>query len=203
MSEPTTLEVGDLPDHAFGSRDPAWWGLVLMMAIEGTMMVLLMVSYFYLRGNYQSFPPTSIGTQSRLLALAGAVVLAVSCVPMLIVRKAARRAAVRTARLWMVIATLLGLAFLVLRIFELRGLPFRWATHAYGSLIWTTLGLHTFHAVTGVVENLAFTALLFKRSIEPKYFVDLDLNAVLWFFVVLEWIPICAIFYGEGLLFGH
>jgi cytochrome c oxidase subunit 3 len=130
-------------------------------------------------------------------------VLAVSCVPMLIVRKAARRAAVRTARLWMVIATLLGLAFLVLRIFELRALPFRWATHAYGSLIWTTLGLHTFHAVTGVIENLAFSALLFKRSIEPKYFVDLDLNAVLWFFVVLEWIPICAIFYGEGLLFGH
>jgi cytochrome c oxidase subunit 3 len=202
MTSKPLLDVAELPDHAFGSRDPVWWGVVLLMAIEGTMMALLLASYFYLRGNFETWPPTDIGSSARILGGACTLAMLVSSVPTLLMNKAARREARAPIAPLMWLVSLIGSGALVLRIFELRAIPFRWTTHAYGSLIWTALGFHTLHLVTGQLENLLFAILPLTRRFETKHFVDADLNGIFWLFVVAESVVLFAIFYGESLLLG-
>jgi cytochrome c oxidase subunit I+III len=203
MSERATVDVSKLPDHAFGSRDPMWWGVMMLMAIEATLMALALGSYFYVRGNYLgAWPPTGVGETARGFATGGLVVLVASGAAIVPVQLATRRYALGTVRKWMIAVTLLSLASLVLRALELHALPFRWSAGAYGSVVWTTLGFHTLHLAAGVIENVLLTVLTFTRRLESKHYVDLDLNGLFWLFVVVEWVVTYAVIYGEGLLAG-
>ena len=38
-----------------------------------------------------------------------------------------------------------GIAFLVIRWKDVMNLGFKWSDHAYGSIVWTIIGMHTFH----------------------------------------------------------
>jgi cytochrome c oxidase subunit III len=202
MSAPASIDVGHLPDHAFGSRDPMWWGVMLLMAIEATLMVLALTSYFYVRGNFTNWPPTGVGPVAREYATGVLAVLIASGVAMLPVSNAARRHALGRVRIWMIVVTLLSVVTVVLRVLEMQALPFRWTTSAYGSVIWTTIGFHTLHLVAGAIENVVLTVLAFTGPFENKHYVDVDLNALFWLFVVAEWVVTYAVLYGEGLLAG-
>jgi heme/copper-type cytochrome/quinol oxidase subunit 3 len=202
MSTPEPIDVSGLPDHAFGHRDPAWWGLVLLIAIEATSMMLMVTSYFYLRGVSEAWPPAAIGPRATAISIGATAALVLSCATMLAAMRAARRKLKHALRVWMIVTTLLGFAFMALRSWEIAALPFRWTAGAYGSLIWTTIGLHTFHAFAGAVENVVFTAVSFSPHFEERHFVDADLNGLFWLFVLVEWSVPFAVLYGEGLLHG-
>ena len=64
-SDPTaiprrTIDVSHLPEEAFGERSPVWWGNTLMLLIESSTVAILLVTYFYLRMNFQQWPPPKI-----------------------------------------------------------------------------------------------------------------------------------------------
>jgi cytochrome c oxidase subunit I+III len=81
-------------------------------------------------------------------------------------------------------------------------LTFRWDSHAYGSLIWTTVGLHTVHVITGIVENLLFITVLTRGPVEDKLMDDLRLNSMYWYFVAACWALFYCIFYLDPGLLG-
>jgi cytochrome c oxidase subunit I+III len=191
------LDVSGLPSHAFGHRAPLWWGVLFMVAIEATAMGILLVSYFYIRGNYDLWPPTPLSPAAFRLAVVEALLLAGSYPAMMVCVRAARRERLGPTRTWLVVATALGAAMLVVRAFEIPAIPFRWDQHAYGSVFWMTFGLHIGHVLTGVLENAMLIALLFKGPVEKKHFGDIEASALLWYFVVLEWVPGFAILYLE------
>lgn len=197
QSRAPVLDVSGLPTHAFGHRAPLWWGVILMVAIEATAMGLLLVSYFYVRGNYDVWPPTPLSPAVFRLAVIEALILGASFPAMVICARAARREQLAPTRTWLVVATVLGTAMLVVRGFEIPNIPFHWAQHAYGSVFWMIFGLHIAHVLTGVLENAMLIALLWKGPIEKKHFGDIEASALLWYFVVLEWVPAFAILYLE------
>ena len=198
-----SLDVSGLPHQAFGHRAPLWWGVLLMIAIEGTAMAIVLVSVFYLRGNYDVWPPTPMSPVVLRLAIVQAVLLGASYVPMWLCVRAARAERLGPTRMWLVIGTALGAAMLIVRAFEIAWLPFRWDSHAYGSVFWMTLGLHITHVLTGVLEDAMMIALLYKGPVETKHFGDVEASALLWFFAVIEWAPAFAILYLEPLLFAR
>ena len=51
------LDVADLPDLAFGSRDIMWWGTLGFVVIEGFTLALCLMVYLYLWKNYSEWPP--------------------------------------------------------------------------------------------------------------------------------------------------
>jgi cytochrome c oxidase subunit III len=197
---PPALDVSRLPENAYGYRSPLWWGVVLMIAIESTAMSLLLVSYFYVRGNYDVWPPTALSPLVMRLAIVQAILLAISMLPMVRCVRAARHEQLRPTRLWLIITTVFGAAMLVVRGFEFAVLPFHWDSHAYGSIFWMVLGLHVTHLLTSVLENLMLIALLYKGPVEQKHFGDIEASALLWFFSVLEWAPAFAILYLSPLM---
>jgi cytochrome c oxidase subunit III len=90
----------------------------------------------------------------------------------------------------------LGIAPLIVRIFEFPALHINWDTNAYGSITWALLGLHTAHILTDLVDTLVLAALMFTRHGDnSRRFGDVQDNAMYWNFVVLTWLPIYACIY--------
>jgi cytochrome c oxidase subunit 3 len=194
------LDVSALPTHAFGHRAPLWWALLLLVVIESTGMGLLLVSYFYLRGNQtHDWPLSFVGRPALHWAAAQLGLLVASYGPMVLSVRAARRERLGPTRAWLAIATALGAAMLVARAFEIARIPIRWDAHAFGSLFWMIFGVHVSHVLTGVLESAMMLALFFfrPRQVEEKHFGDVEASALLWYLSVLEWIPCFGILYLE------
>jgi cytochrome c oxidase subunit I+III len=178
------IDVGDLPAHAFGHRDPLWWAVVLLVAIEGTMLVLLAVSYFYVRDRTAPFPPVGVPREIAWLATAELAVWLVSAVPTYLSGRAAIAGDVRRVRWQLVLAAVLGGIAVTLRWYEIHRLPLRWDSHAYGSVVWAMLGLSWVHGLTGIGENLLYIAVLWIGPVEDKHLVDVEVSTPLWYFVI-------------------
>jgi cytochrome c oxidase subunit 3 len=198
-----TVDVSHLPTYAFGPRDTHWWATVLTMAIEGTMMVLLSVSYFYVRKNYTVWPPQRLGDDARIAAAIGAALVVASVIPAVSAARAAKRGSLAGMQRGVSVAAFLGAGALLARVVELERISVRWDSQAYGSVVWMLLGMHTLHAVTGVLENLVLVALLFTGPVEKKHLCDVDVTMLFWLFIVAEQIPIFLVLYFDPVFFAH
>jgi len=201
MRPRATLDVSHLPTVVFGSRAPLWWGVMGIMAIEGTMFAIMAASYFYLRGGASVWPPTGALHPGLGITTLNLAILLATIIPMHLAAKAATREDLPAVRIWLIVSTVLMVAFLAVRWIILQRLTFLWNSHAYGSLVWTTAGLHTLHVVTDTIENILFIVLLTKGPVEDHHILDLRLNSLYWYFVVACWVPFYFIFFLDpGLL---
>jgi cytochrome c oxidase subunit III len=192
--EPAVLDVSDLPTVVFGIRSLTWWGILGMMAIEGTVFVLMIASYFYLRTRRVEWPPH--GTPPDLFwGTLNLVVFLVSTIPNEWYRRRAKKGDLGAVRIGLVTLSLLGVANVVIRYFELLHLNTDWSIDAYGSAVWTLMGLHVLHLLTDLVDTIVLTVLFFTPMVEGKRFMDASENADYWYFVVLWWIPIYLVIY--------
>jgi cytochrome c oxidase subunit III len=195
MKSRPVLDVSQLSTVGFGPRAPLWWGVLGLIAIESTMFALLIASYFYLRLNFKAWPPPNFGFPDLGPGTANMILLLVSVWPMLWVDRAAKRGEQRPVQIGMIIGTVIGIVSIVLRVYEFPAMKCRWDSHAYGSVVWTGLGLHTMHLVTSTLENLVLTIYAFVRELDPKHQLDLEVNSVYWFFVVFGWLPVYIVIY--------
>jgi cytochrome c oxidase subunit 3 len=193
--QPTVLDVAPLETWGFGSRGVGWWGVNCFIAIETTMLALCLATYFYLPSQAPDWR-TSIPAPPLGPATLDTAVLLLSVAPMVWTERVARRCDRAGVQSGLLACIAFGLLFCTLRIVELRQLPFRWDDHAYGSVVWTTIGLHTGHLVAEVLETAVIAAVFFRRGdLEPKYFVDAEDNAFYWYFIVAVWLPVYAVLY--------
>jgi cytochrome c oxidase subunit III len=188
------LDVSRLPKFAFGHQGLIWWGTIGFMVIEGSMFIMVFITYFFLRTRESSWPPgvplpdASFGTINTIILLASAI-------PNHMAKIAAEKFQVNRIRVLMPIVFLFGIAFLIVRVFEFGSLGVRWDTNAYGSIVWFIMGLHTSHVLTDVADTAVLGALLFTAHVEPKRLVDVSENALYWDFVILTWIPVFLTIY--------
>lgn len=200
MSTERGVTVRELPSYAFGPRDPMWWGVMLLIAMEGTTLALSLLTYFYTRQRVDVWPTTVPGSSAVRAAIAEVAVLALSVPPNYLLTRATRTGDLEKLQRWTVLVTALSVLALAARGFELYALPFRWDTDAYASVVWALLVLHTTHLGLGVLENLVFVSVLYVGPVEKKLLVDLEVNGFYWYFVVAGGILIAALVYGEALV---
>lgn len=188
------LDVSDLPSYGFGTRSLMWWGTLGMSAIEGVGFALMILVYFDLRATArvwpQEAPPPDLLWGSVNMGLAF-----LSIVPNVLANKAADDHDLRKVKLWLVVVVVVGLALLGVRWLEFHALHVRWDASAYGSAVWTLLGLHTFNLLTNIADFIVIAAVIFKGPIDGKRYVDVAENTGYWWFIVLSWIPIYATVY--------
>jgi cytochrome c oxidase subunit 3 len=191
-----TIDLSTLPDHAFGSRSIMWWSTCCIIAIEGTVFVMAIASYFYLQGNEIQWPPANTVPPGYGWATLNVLIILLSLVPNAFVKKAAEEENQRKVQVWMVVADTFALAFCVVRVFEYTQLNVSWDSNAYGSVTWTLLSLHSVHLLTDLIDSVVLTALMFTRhGNDGRRFVDVSENCFYWYFVVLSWLPIYAVIY--------
>jgi cytochrome c oxidase subunit 3 len=189
------IDVSPLPEHAFGHRSLLWWATMGMVAIEGTVFALVIMTYLYLKGRNDHWPPGNILPPGLWWGSVNTVILLLSMIPNELAKRAAEQFQLRKVQLWLLVCMLFGLAFNVVRIFEFTSLNVSFDSNAYGSVVWVMLGLHTTHILTDWVDTGVVTTLMFTGPIDEHRFVDVSENAMYWYFVVLTWLPIYALIY--------
>ncbi len=179
-----TVDASVLPDSAYGPRTPLWWGNLGLITIEGTMFVLMIGTYFYLWKDFRTWPPESTPLPDPLFGTLVLVVLLLSVGVQEWVRRLAIRAGSRRALfLGSLATTLLCIAALVLRVFEFPALNVQWDSNAYGSTLWTLLGLHSVHLLAETGETALLTLLVGLKEPDRDDRLDLEVNADYWYFV--------------------
>lgn len=187
--------VAALPTVTFGHRSLMWWGTLGFMVIEGWTVALLVVSYLYLRQNYETWPPLRTPHPSLLIPTINLVLMFVSLVPMYLAGAAARKLDEPGVKRWLVISSIVATPIAVLRWWELWALNVRWDTNAYGSAAWVIVGFHTSLLLLDVVDTLGLTLFYFLKQLPLKAFSDTTDNTFYWYFTIGIWIPIYLIVY--------
>ena len=202
MSTRAVIDVSELPHHEFDTYDPVWWGNNLLLAIETSMFLILIATYFYLRQNFPLWPPPLAQLTATLRPLpelgygtANTILLLLGCIPMVLADLAARRGDRDMARIGLVICAVIGFGALVLRGFEFSAVYFRWDSNAYGSVVWFMLGMHMLHLMILTTETVLLTVWVFNREFDMKHRVDIVTVAVYWYWVVAIWLVLYAIIY--------
>lgn len=189
------LDVRALPRTVFGHRALMWWGTLGFIVIEGTTLFIAVVSYFYLRRNFATWPPEHVIRPALLVPSIQAGVMLVSNVPMRAVDRASSRMDLPGLRRGMLLCSLLIVVMTVLRVFEFRALNVRWDTAAYGSVAWATLTAHTTLLVLEMAETVAITVLLFSSEVEERDLSGVSDNALYWYFLTGSWLPLYVMVY--------
>jgi heme/copper-type cytochrome/quinol oxidase subunit 3 len=195
MNGGRVLDVAALPPGAFGSRSLTFWGTLGIVLIESTAFALAIGSYFYFATRSSAWPPHGIAPPDLRWGTINTVILLLSLIPNELARRAGEHVDLRRVRIWMVVCLAAALAFNVVRAFEFAHLNVSWDRNAYGSIVWLLLGLHTTHIITDFLDSSVLTVLMFTGPVEEHRFVDVEENAVYWYFVVLAWLPIYGVIY--------
>ena len=195
MSEVRTLDVSALPPGAFGSRSLTFWGTLGIVVIEGTVFALAIGAYFYLVTRFTAWPPHGVAAPDLRWGTINTLILLASLIPNELARRAGEHVDLQRVRIWMVACLVLAVGFNLVRVYEFAHLNVMWDHDAYGSIVWLVLGLHTTHIVTDFLDSSVLTVLMFTGPVEEHRFVDVEENAVYWYFVVLSWLPIYGVIY--------
>jgi heme/copper-type cytochrome/quinol oxidase subunit 3 len=194
MSARANIDVSNLPTYAFGHRALTWWATWSMMFMEGAMLLIFIVTYFFLRTRVPVWPP-GLKPPDLLWGTVNTVILLASFFPNHLAKKASEKLDLRGVRLWMIVTLLFALAFAVIRFVEFRHLNCSWDQNAYGSIVWVNMGFHTMHLFTDIVDSIVLVVLMFAGPIEGKRFVDVSENSIYWNFVIVIWVLLYAVIY--------
>ncbi|MBV8731174.1 MAG: cytochrome c oxidase subunit 3 [Acidobacteriia bacterium] len=202
MTASRALDVSHLPDYSISNRAPLWWGQLLLAFIEGTMFAILIAMYFYYRLRVDVWPPPGTRMPPVVLPSVSLLLLIVSCLGSYRASESAKQDDRRAMLLWMVFNICFGTAALVVRGFDWASLNFTQAADIHGTMVWTLLGLHTLDAFA----DLAFTAVLILLVLlghhSPRTRLGVHVDSVVWYFVVLIWIPLYVVIYWGPRLVG-
>lgn len=196
MSAQRTIDVSQLPTYAFGHRALTWWATWSMLLMEGTMLVILLVSYFFLRMGIPDWPPRPIRPPNLFWGTLNTIIIVASVFPNHFAKAAAERLDLARVKLWTIVTFAFGIAFAIIRMFfEFQNLNVHWMQNAYGSIVWFNMGFHTAHVLTDLVDTAVLIALMFLGPIEGRRFVDFSENSIYWNFVVVIWVLTYAVIY--------
>lgn len=194
MKRRPVIDVGGLPETAFSHHAPIWWGNLLMIMIEGAAFAILIASYFYIRRNFDNWPPPRTLLPDLGVSSINLLLLLISVAPFWYAARIAHlyeKAAF--VGFWLMVGVLFGIAAIVLRGFEFRALHTRFDSNAYGSITWTILGVHLAHLLAGTIETFLIGLVMFVGPVEKKHFTDATVMAVYWYFIVISWVALYAI----------
>jgi heme/copper-type cytochrome/quinol oxidase subunit 3 len=173
------------------SRSPVWWGMLLLIATEGTLFALLLVSYFYERfESVGPWPPDGIAEPKLLVPALMTTLLMASSVPAYLADTSIRRGEVDRLRLYLASTLVLGAAFLGLQAWEYSDKlgVFRPQTNTYGSLFYTITGLHGAHVIIG----LLLLGWVLVWALRGRYGADrhlaVEISSLYWHFVHIVWL---------------
>ena len=172
-----------------------WWSSLCIMIVEGSMFLFALISYFYLQGSEYDWPPGAVRYPGLVFPTINTAILLASIVPNYMLKHAAEKMELQKVRRLMVLMNVVSVAFLTVRALEFTRMNVHWTDNAYGSILWTLLGLHTAHLLTDAFDTLVLTVMMFRPPVEGRRFVDVDENCLYWDFVVASWLPIYFVIY--------
>jgi cytochrome c oxidase subunit III len=175
-------------------REPASWGMVLLITTEASLFAYLLFSYFYVASQARaSWPPG--GPPSLHLALPNTFVLLASSIAMWWAEAGIRSGErVRLAR-GLLITLILGAIFLSVQVVEYRGLPFSPGTDAHGSLFYVITGFHSAHVAVGLLMIAVVLLRTWLGHFSLGRHLAVTVTSWYWHFVDIVWLAVFTTLY--------
>ena len=107
---------------------------------------------------------------------------------MLVAERGIKRGHQRALRAGLMLAWIMGAAFLLFSLHDFDELKFGWRDNAYGSIYYTTVGLHTFHVFVGLVMSIVVQIKAWLGKFSEGRHVTVQVYAMYWHFVDAVWL---------------
>jgi heme/copper-type cytochrome/quinol oxidase subunit 3 len=200
MPDRIALE-GKFPVGAVDTRATGWWAMIFVVFTESALFAYLLFSYYYLAVQPHlpgTFPEG--GVPSWTLALPNTLILLVSSAAV-----AAAQFGIEHDNRWrqvagLGLATLLGIVFLVVQVFEWAEKSFGLASTPYSSLYFVITGFHMAHVVVGVVMLAMLTLWSAQGRFDRFRYAHIHIGALYWHFVDAVWLAVFFTFYVTPVL---
>jgi cytochrome c oxidase subunit III len=187
------IDVSERPTVVFGNRGLEWWGTMGFIIVESMTLAVCVAAYFYVRRNFQSWPPVGTALPSLGIPTLGLGLILLNLVPTYLFERAAKRLDPRAARNWLWASVLVVAAATVVRYFELGALHTKWNSDAYGSTTWMILIAHATLLIVDAFETGTLAMIFTLGKEEEKHFVATADNAFYSYFMNVVWIPLYAV----------
>lgn len=185
-----------LPRQLTGGRSPLIWGVALLVVIEGTLLALFVVSYFYLRLGTPAWPPPDVEPPELLLPGVAQLCLLASPIPVWLGLRGlvdGRAAALKAA---LPAGLVLAAAYVALVAWVYAGREYTWVTHTYGSLDWSMSAYAALHAVTVLLAGAFVWLLALRDHFGPHRYTGVQALLVYWIFVAVGSLLFFGVQYG-------
>jgi cytochrome c oxidase subunit III len=134
----------------------AVWGMLIVIAAEGTLFACLVAAYFYLRFNNAAWPPRGVPEPRVVVPLILVAVLVAMSIPMQLASLRARAGRAAAAFLLVLVALVVQCGYLAYEVHDFRDqlerVDITW--NAYTSIYYTLLGAAHAHVAVGVLLNV-------------------------------------------------
>ena len=174
----------------------------MLAFIEGAMFAILIAMYFYYRSTVDVWPPPGTRMPSQLLPALSLLLLVVSCLGSYRASESAKRDDPRGMVRWLGFNLLFGIAAMAVRAVSWASLNFTQAADVHASMVWTILALHSLDAVADLLFTLALIVLLLRGYRGPPQRLGVHVDSLVWYFVVLIWIPLYVVVHWGPKLVG-
>lgn len=174
------------------SPPAGWWGMLVLIASEGTLFAVLVATYFYLRVTSPEWPQGSLPEPKALVPLILVTCLAATSVPMQLASVAARAGRAGATRLYVTLALAIQAGYLAYEVHDFRGQlqGFGIGRNAYSSIYYTLLGADHAHVALGVLFDLW---LLAKLATGLTRYRTTGARAIAWYWHAVNAITIVVI----------
>ncbi|MEX0653694.1 MAG: cytochrome c oxidase subunit I [Phycisphaeraceae bacterium] len=186
MRDDDVADAAGLPVFPSGSASTAWWGMVCLLAVLGTVFAVLVYSYYYLWLFSEQWPQERLPRPGLLWPAAALAVLAVGSGAIGWAERQFNRHQLHLTRAGLIAATVAVVLFLAWQGWELYSVPFLPQTNAYGSIYFIA---HAALAITLVAAGVLNVAMLVRLHHDPQHhghtLMQMQLTAMFWHFAVV------------------
>ena len=189
-----TLDVSHVPTVAFGPRTTVWLGFVGVIIVEGMMIALTIVAYFFLGARAAEWPPHA--TPPALAAgTVNTAVFLLSIAPALWLKRAARQGDLARVRVLLLVLSVTAIATLGVIGWAFATLNTRWDDDAYGSLVWMLLGMYALALIAAALVVWVLAAFMFGGPVEGRRFMNVYEAGDYWLLAIALWLATWAVVY--------
>jgi heme/copper-type cytochrome/quinol oxidase subunit 3 len=188
--------AGPAPDAVLPARTPGYgtarWGMVSLILTEAMIFGGLLGSYFFLRAAAKQWPPPGVELPELPQTIVFSIVLWASSAPVVWAEHAVRHDRLRAVRVALALSFVMGAAFMFHTLDDFGKLHFGWRDHAYGSIYYTTVGLHAIHVVIGLLMSAVIQVKAWTGRLTSERHKALEVFGLYWHFVDAVWVFVFA-----------
>src|SRR5690606_15873322 len=176
-----------LPSQSASPDAPGWWGMVILLLVDGSLYASLVFSYFYLWLHAPQWPPSGHPVPPLAAAAIGALLLAASAVAIRLAKRDNARGAAGRARAQVLLAGLSMLGFICLQGWLLRASSLPPQAHAYASVVHVIVGYQGLHGAIAVLMAGYLWLRSRRELVDAARPRDFRIVALFWYYTCALW----------------
>ena len=170
------------------------WGMLALIATEGSLFGYLLFTYFYLASQTeQHWPPE--GLPSLLMPGINTLVLLASSFFVWNCERCIQRRQLNRSLAWMALANGFGFSFVLIQLREWGNKNYGMASDLYGSLYFTITGFHMLHVIIGLFILMTLLGWIKLGYFDETRYAAVTIGGLYWHFVDVVWLFVFTALY--------